>query len=66
MRVLRFSSGISVLLISLDFAAHLVHHIFVQSHGLFRNPAAFAGVVTVVILGSLSCIGAYLLLTGNH
>ena len=66
MRVLRISSGISVLFISLVFAAHLVHHILVQSHGLARHPAAFAGVVAVLIVGSLSCIGAYLLLTGNH
>lgn len=66
MKVLRVSSSVSVLLISLAFGAQLVLHILVQSHGLARNPDAFAGVVVVVILGGLSCIGAYLLLTSNH
>jgi len=63
MRILNILSGVAVLIITLGFGAHLLHHIFVQaSHQVIQSPAVWAGIAAVVVVGIFSSIGGCSLL----
>jgi hypothetical protein len=66
-RMLSLSSGIAVLLVTLGFGGHLMHHVFVEiSHQALRTPAIWMFMLAGLVVWTLSCIGGCLLLKGNR
>jgi len=67
MRILNILSGVAVLLVTLGFGGHLLHHILVEvSHEAVQSPAVWTGIAAVVVMGILSFIGGCLLLRLNR
>jgi hypothetical protein len=67
MRVLRITSGVAVLLITLAFGGHVLHHSFSEtSHEAIRGPGFWAAIGIAMLVGIFSFVGGCLLLRRNE